>query len=222
MLKNSFVPELYFEYRLRLGDLQVSNTVDSEGCTNLTYQDKSQVKIMRLAHPRTFWSMKHSMHTTAFLASLSLNRAVDCYNIQMTFSKFYTTKFQSCLQLCSKRTYFSSRHVSSALHRCSAHSLVSGDSFSAQDQTQTSQTSTDLAFSSAYVAADGLPRGFCNWLLPGRIMAGRYPHGTPFGSKTGSPSIQVRPFRGEWAGRAREHRYLFELGAAVLKSVNFQ
>ena len=48
----------------------------------------------------------------------------------------------------------------------------------------------DLAFPSAYRSADGTPRGFCNWLVPGQIMAGRYPHGTPWGSKTGSPTPQ--------------------------------
>jgi hypothetical protein len=45
-----------------------------------------------------------------------------------------------------------------------------------------------LAFPSTYLAANGAPRGFCNWLLPGKIMAGRYPHSTPWGSKTGSPT----------------------------------
>jgi alanine transaminase len=58
--------------------------------------------------------------------------------------------------------------------------LRGGDTDSAEE--------LDLAFSSNYLAADGSHRGFCNWLVPGRVMAGRYPHGTPFGTKTGSPS----------------------------------
>jgi hypothetical protein len=48
----------------------------------------------------------------------------------------------------------------------------------------------NLAFSSSYRSADGSPRGFCNWLIPGRVMAGRYPNSTPWGSKTGSPTAQ--------------------------------
>ena len=46
----------------------------------------------------------------------------------------------------------------------------------------------ELAFDSSYTDRLGNQRGFCNWLVPGKVMLGRYPHGTPVGSKTGRPS----------------------------------
>ena len=36
-----------------------------------------------------------------------------------------------------------------------------------------------LAFDSTYLDKTGQPRGFCNWVVPGKVMSGRYPHGTP-------------------------------------------
>ena len=38
--------------------------------------------------------------------------------------------------------------------------------------------SSQLSFSSCYQRPNG-PRGFCNWLIPGRIMIGQYPGKTP-------------------------------------------
>jgi hypothetical protein len=58
----------------------------------------------------------------------------------------------------------------------------------ASSLTAVTSSSDDLAFSSFYMDNTGQPRGFCNWIVPQKIMAGRYPHGTPIGSKTGSPS----------------------------------
>jgi len=65
---------------------------------------------------------------------------------------------------------------------------------------------SELAFDSAYVGADGSRRGFSNWLLPGSVMVGRYPHGTPFGSKTGRPGAE----------ESREHiRKVLEAGVTT-------
>jgi len=50
--------------------------------------------------------------------------------------------------------------------------------------------SEDLYFGSFYLDKAGQKRGMCNWVLPGKIMVGRYPHGTPIGSKTGRPSAE--------------------------------
>ena len=49
-------------------------------------------------------------------------------------------------------------------------------------------SSAELVFESSYLDKTGTPRGFCNWVVPGKIMVGRYPHGTPLGSKTGRPT----------------------------------
>lgn len=36
-----------------------------------------------------------------------------------------------------------------------------------------------LAFQTAFARTDGTTRGWCNWLVPGRLMVGRYPHLDP-------------------------------------------
>mmetsp|Transcript_94956 Transcript_94956/g.138706 ORF Transcript_94956/g.138706 Transcript_94956/m.138706 type:complete len:326 (+) Transcript_94956:19-996(+) len=63
-----------------------------------------------------------------------------------------------------------------------------------------------LAFESSYTDKTGEPRGFCNWLVPRKVMVGRYPHGTPLGSKTGRSSPD----------ESKEHvRKLVEAGVSV-------
>ena len=67
-------------------------------------------------------------------------------------------------------------------------------------------SASELAFDSVYVDKTGQPRGFCNWIVPGKVMLGRYPHGTPIGSKTGRPSLE----------ESRQHiRKLLEAGVSV-------
>jgi hypothetical protein len=49
-------------------------------------------------------------------------------------------------------------------------------------------TSDEMAFpSSTYLDNEGQPRGFSNWLIPNRLMVGRYPHVSPV-TKAGAPS----------------------------------
>lgn len=52
-----------------------------------------------------------------------------------------------------------------------------------------------LAFDSSFTRADGTQRGWCNWLVPGRLMVGRYPHVDPISapSRAGSPSFVGGP-----------------------------
>ncbi|CAB9508199.1 Dual specificity phosphatase, catalytic domain [Seminavis robusta] len=40
-------------------------------------------------------------------------------------------------------------------------------------------SSEDLFFDSSFVKPNGTQRGFCNWLLPGRLMVGQYPGQNP-------------------------------------------
>lgn len=50
-----------------------------------------------------------------------------------------------------------------------------------------------LAFDSAFARADGSSRGWCNWLVPGRLMVGRYPHLDPIAQ---APKAGSRAFGG--------------------------
>ena len=68
-----------------------------------------------------------------------------------------------------------------------------------------------LAFDSTYQDKTGQKRGFCNWIVPGKVMAGRYPHGTPVGSKTGRTSEL----------EAREHiRKVMQAGVSIFLMLN--
>eukprot|EP00292_Cryptomonas_paramecium_P006142 CAMPEP_0113661598 /NCGR_PEP_ID=MMETSP0038_2-20120614/65_1 /TAXON_ID=2898 /ORGANISM="Cryptomonas paramecium" /LENGTH=384 /DNA_ID=CAMNT_0000576311 /DNA_START=14 /DNA_END=1166 /DNA_ORIENTATION=- /assembly_acc=CAM_ASM_000170 len=75
-------------------------------------------------------------------------------------------------------------------HKSLKHSSSTHGSSFANAPSDGSLNPSPLHFTSSYVAPDARPHGFCNWLIPGRLMAGRYPHVTPYGSKTGSPTTE--------------------------------
>ncbi|KAG8459428.1 hypothetical protein KFE25_013064 [Diacronema lutheri] len=59
-----------------------------------------------------------------------------------------------------------------------------------------------LAFDSAFSRADGSERGWCNWLVPGHLMVGRYPHLDPIAQPPRAGSAAFAGGPSEDAARA--------------------